>query len=284
MRVLKTTSLLTAMAMWSGCIAAASLMGGSLGGCETIGQDLGGLGDAFDPTSPSEAARDMFDQYDADKRRLGTVQISGAPFGGSEVYVKQYRDMVNNERDPIVKATAIRALGKHGQPDDALRIAPHLAHETVQVRWDAAKALQRLHNPAVVADLLKTLRNESELADVRMAAAVGLGQYPEDRVFQGLVGVLNARELAINTAAHRSLKLLTGKDFGLEAADWLGWYNQTIIAGDAFAGRLEYRYPTYQRDETVWEKIAFWSEKTYEPETEQRTYQTETQPAAEGSR
>ena len=281
--------MIVTLAMWSGCIAAALLFVG----CDTIGQDLKGVGDVFDPTSPSEAARDMFDQYDSDKRRQGTVLISNAPFGGTEVYVKQYRDMVNNERDPIVKATAIRALGKHGQPEDALRIIPHLSHETVQVRWEAAKALQRLHNPAAVTDLLKTLRNDEELADVRVASAVALGQYPEDRVVQGLVGALNARELAINTASQRSLTTLTGENFGLEAAAWLEWYNQALSSGTAFAGQQEYRYPTYQRDESIWEKMAFWSEKTFEqpappaglrPETESRTYQDEAAPAVEGGR
>jgi len=293
MRVFKKPLLLTATAMWSGCIAGVLLLGGSLGGCDTIGQDLGGFGDVFDPTTPSEAARDMFDQYDSDKRRQGTVLISNAPFGGTEVYVKQYRDMVNNERDPIVKATAIRALGKHGLPEDALRIVPHLSNENVQVRWEAAKALQRLHNPAAVTDLLKTLRNDQELADVRLATAVALGQYPEDRVFQGLVGALNARELAINTASQHSLATLTGQDFGLEAAAWLAWYNQTVGTGNAFAGQREYLFPTYQRDETWLEKLAFWTDKQFEqpappaglrPETEGSTYQDETAPAVEGSR
>ena len=78
-------------------------------GCDTMSQDFNDIAASIKPTSPSEAARDMFDQYDSDKRRTGTVLISNAPFGGTEVYVKAYRDMVNNEHDPIVKATAIRA-------------------------------------------------------------------------------------------------------------------------------------------------------------------------------
>src|SRR5262245_19959512 len=158
-----------------------------MGGCETVGQDLGDAASIFKPVTPHEAVVMMVDPHNADNRRRRTVLISNAPWGGTDVYVNQYRDMVDHERDPIVNAVAIRALARHGTPDDALKIMPQLAHANVQVRWEAAKGLQRLHHPAVVPDLLKALNNETEDADVRIAAAVALGQYPEDRVFQGLI-------------------------------------------------------------------------------------------------
>src|SRR5262245_35494044 len=118
-------------------VAAASVVGGAavICGCETVGQDLSDVTSAFKPTTPREAVRMMVDPHNADNRRQGTVLISNAPWGGTEAYVKQYRDMVEHERDPIVKATAIRALARHGTPDDALKIAPHLTHPNPQVRW-----------------------------------------------------------------------------------------------------------------------------------------------------
>jgi hypothetical protein len=248
-------------------------------GCETIGQDINDAILSINPMKPREAATKMMDPYDADNRRLGTTLISNAPFGGVDTYVRAYRDMVLNERDPIVLATAVRALGRHGDVEDALRIAPHLAHENVQVRWEAAKALQRLHNPVVISDLLRVLRDEAERTDVRVAAAVALGQYPEDRVFQGLVGALDARELALNAAAGESLETLTGQSLGLDAPDWLAWYNANLST--AFASKGEYLYPTYQREETFWERVAFWTSRNFEhpglpaglrPKTQQDTY------------
>jgi hypothetical protein len=206
----------------------------------------------------------MIDPYDSDNRRRGTVLISNSTFGGVEHYVAFYRDMVLNERDPIVKAAAIRALARHGQPDDAIRIVPHLTHENMQVRWEAAKGLQRLHNAVAVPDLLKVLRNEDEHPDVRVAAAVALGQYPEDRVFQGLVAALDARELAINLAAEHSLATLTEKTLGPDAVNWFAWYNSVQPRSSAFDQRLDYFYPTYVRDETFLEKLAFWSPKIFE--------------------
>lgn len=250
-------------------------------GCDTLSQDIGDIASAFKPTSPSEAARNMLDPYDADHRRQGTVLIAQAPFGGIPIYLAAYRDMVLNERDPVVKATAIRALARHGTPDDALRIMPFLTHENFQVRWEAAKGLQRLHNEQAVPELLKVLRNDTEHSDVRVAAATALGQYPQDRVVQGLIAALDARELAVNIAAEESLQTLTGQSFGYEPARWLVWYNQAAAAGTAFQGKREYLFPTYSRDETFLEKLAFWSKREFErpaqpaglrPEAERTTY------------
>lgn len=261
----------------------------ALAGCETLGQDFNDLAAAIKPTSPSEAARDMLDPYDADKRRTGIVLISNAPFGGVEAYVVAYRDMALNERDPIVKATAIRALARWGEPADAVRIAPFLTHENVQVRWEAAKGLQRLHNPAVVPDLVRVMNNENEHEDVRIAAATALGQYPEDRAFQGLVTALDARELAINQAAERSLHDITGQSLGLDRATWFEWYNTHEKKADAFADSQIFYYPVYWREDTFWEKLMFWTSRNFEqpgqpaglrPVGERRTYEdsAQTQP------
>ncbi len=259
--------------------AAAALLPGT--GCETIGQDIDQFAEEFIPPSPREAAVMAFDQDDPDRRRRGTVLLSNSPFGGTARYLAMYRDMVANERDPLVKAAAILALGRHGDPTDALPIAEFLEDDNAdpQVRWAAAKALQRLHNPGAVDALMHPTWDESEPQELRVDAAVALGQYPEDRVFRRLIGALDHRELAVNLAAHGSLRTLTGHDFGLDSVAWLTWYEKAV---DPFAGQEEYLYPTYQRDETFLEKLAFWSSKSFEqpgppaglsPEGERATYQ-----------
>ncbi len=230
-----------------------------MAGCETMRQDIGefSLGSA----TPGEAARMMYDTTDPDKRRAGTLLISTSPFGGTEVYVKWYRDSVQSEPNPLVKAVSVSALGRHGSPEDAVLIALCLDDEQFQVRWEAAKALQRLHYPAVVPVLLTTLRDEDEEADIRVASAIALGQYPQDRVFQALVAALDTMQLSINEAARRSLATLTGEDHGLEPQPWLRWYDGV---SNPFAGQKEYLYPTYQREESFLEKLAFWSSRSYE--------------------
>jgi hypothetical protein len=274
--------------------AFAAVLGLALvGGCDTISQDFNDLTRSLFPPSPSQAAQWALDPHDPDHRREGTLLLANAPFGGNPPYMKMYRDYVANEPNPLVKAVAIRALAKHGTPEDAELIAPHLEDANKQVRWEAAKALQRLHNPAVVPLLLDTLSDEAEDQDVRVAAAIALGQYPEDRVFQVLVEALDARELAVNDAARRSLATLTGESFGLDPRAWLVWYDEH--PDDAFAGRVEYLFPTYHRRDNLLETLAFWTDRVEEqpappaglrPSTERRTYEdSEPQPkdeAAEG--
>ena len=138
-------------------------------GCETMRQDIGEF--SLVSTTPGEAARMMYDTTDPDKRRVGTVLISNSSFGGTDVYVKWYRDSVASEPDPLVRAVSVSALGRHGTPEDAVPIALCLDDEQFQVRWEAAKALQRLHYPAVVPVLLATLRDEDEESDIRVASA-----------------------------------------------------------------------------------------------------------------
>ena len=228
-------------------------------GCETARQDIGEF--SLGSTSPSEAARMMMDTTDPDSRRTGTVLISNSAFGGTDIYVSWYRDSVESEPNPLVRAVLVSALGRHGVPEDAVAIALRLDDEQFQVRWEAAKALQRLHYPAVVPVLLATLRDEDEESDIRVAAAIALGQYPQDRVFQALVAALDTQQLSINQAARRSLNTLTGEDHGLEPMPWLRWYNGV---SNPFAGQKEYLYPTYQREDSFLEKLAFWSSRSYE--------------------
>lgn len=230
-------------------------------GCQTISDDIADASSTLFPPSPTEAAQMMLDPHDPDRRREGTNWIGNSPFGGSEVYVRAYRDYVENEKNELVLVEAIRALAKHGTPDDALLIARHLTHPNVQVRWQAARGLQRLHNPAVVGDLLMRLRDESEETDVRIAVATAVGQYAEDRVFQGLVSALLVRQLSINDAAHDSLVTLTSEDFGLESRDWMAWYNSTSTP---FAGQQDYLYPTYHRDYSWLERLVTWSPRVQE--------------------
>ena len=227
------------------------------------------------------------DPHNADNRREGTTLISNAPWGGVDIYIAAYRDKVLNETDPIARAAAIRALARWGEPEDALRIMPHLDDPNIQVRWEAAKGLQRLHNPAVVADLLRVLRDESQHSDVRVACAVALGQYPEDRVVQGLIASLDARELTINKAAEDSLHTLTGLSFDMDSHRWLAWYQGASAAGSAFTAQSEYLFPTYYRDDTIWEKLAFWTSRHWEkpappaglrPKSQRSTYEDEAQP------
>lgn len=229
-------------------------------GCGTVAEDVRELGEIFTPTTPGEAGRWVFDN-NPDLRRKGVVMISNSPFGGVDVYLRAYRDIIQNDTDPVVRAAAVRALARHGAVSDGPLLAAQLTDENLHVRFESARGLQRVHNPEVIGRLIGRLSDVEEDARVRAAAATALGQYPEDFVFQSLLGALDARELSVNVAAHESLHTLTGETIGRDPGDWLTWYD-----GDPepFANQQDYYFPTYRRGKTWAEKIAFWTEPSFE--------------------
>ncbi len=237
-----------------------------LAGC--VAEDFNAISDSFSPPTPGEAARMASNRYDADERREGLTLLANAPFGGTPTYVEYYRMYVVEEHDPLVRAAAIKALGRFGAPEDAIIIIPWLSRvtsESVQVRREAALALQRLHNPTVVPDLLRSLADEGEEGGVRSPVATALGQYPEGRVLSGLMLALQANKLSINLSAAESLHLLTGQSFGIDGYAWVDWYSLQAKGGiNPFTGQLAYQYPTYQRQERWWDKLAFWEQRPRE--------------------
>ncbi len=250
---------------WHGRLGAWVVLLG-LAGC--VMEDLDDIGRMFDVPTPGQAARWALDQHDPDRRREGLVLLSTATFGGAEVYVSLYRDYVENDPNPLVKAAAIAALARHGKPSDALLIAPwakRSVSDSVTVRWAAVQGLQRLHHRDVVPVLVDAALDLEEQSEVRSAACVAMGQYPEDRVAQALIAVLDARELAINADAAESLRMLTGQEFGMDITAWRNWYAAARKEGHPFAHAGEYRYPTYDRDTVWWEHVAFWLDEQYEP-------------------
>ncbi len=60
-------------------------------------------------------------EYSADDRQLGILLLANAPWGGADVYVRLYRLGLDDEG--AVRTAAVRAIGLHGSPDDAARIA-----------------------------------------------------------------------------------------------------------------------------------------------------------------
>lgn len=228
-------------------------------GCTTSqkGPNADSILDVWTPPSPVEAAQWAGDPYDADKRQRGMLLLANAPFGGERVYVQLYRARLVDE-DPAVRGVAVRALALHGQPEDAPVIAERLEGDPDDVvRRESGRALQRIHNPAVVDKLILALdpRREPD-TDARANAARALGQYAQPRVVQSLIGALNDSRLAVNDGALESLRVLTGQDFGVDAKAWLRWSGG---AGDLFAQRGEYVYPVFHRDPTIVEYLVpFW--------------------------
>lgn len=215
--------------------------------------------DSIMPPTPSEAAKDSLNPFDADRRRNGVAWLSSAPFGGEEVYVRTYRLLLTDE-DSTVRAASVRALGLHGVVDDVDLLIPLLDDSSDFVRWETAKALQKIHNPKAIDPLIKHTRlSLEEVADVRMACCQALGQYAEPRVFDALVGALNDTDYAVIRASRGALKTLTGYDLGSDSTLWLIWQRKN--PGALFKERQEYTWLPFEKPPTTLDKLQFWKDR-----------------------
>jgi len=207
------------------------------------------------PTTPAEAAEMALDAEDTDRRFRGTMMLANAPFGGEAPYIAMYEDYTTDEA-PNVRAAATRALGNHGDPARHVpMIIERLESEERVVRIEAARALQRLHNPAAIEPLVRRLDPDIEPEpDIRAEAAHALGQYADPTVVQVLIATLADRHLRVARNARKALKTLTGQDFGLDRSEWSQWVSST---DNPFAGRTPYVYPAYARGRRLHEFIPF---------------------------
>ena len=238
----------------SGC-ADSGLAGSSFTGDESL-LDFVNFGGGSSPEALINAA---LNGSDADERQRGITRIAAQPFGAEPGLVQLYRLGIEDE-DAAVRTASARALGLHGTPEDAAALANVLRSDSDRLaRWQAAIALQRLHNPVAVGDLIAATREgradrgrgETDV-QVRAAAAIALGQYAEPRVLDALIAALDDPDLAVNAGARRSLRVLTGHDAGYLPRDWFTWLRNTE---SPFADRDEFLYPVYARDALWWERI-----------------------------
>lgn len=245
-------------------LAAAHLAAGILAaaaGCDQASSDFGDASSSLFPPSPAEAGRWAVDDSDPENQRRGVLLLGNAGFGGEPVYVNLYRLYIEENSDPVVKATAIQALARHANPDDAVLVAKQLDSKVEQIRVAAAKGLQRIHNPKIADLIWKKLINEDEVPAVRVELAIALGQYPTRDVFEALCSALDDRELAVNLAAANSLRLLTGADFGLEAPLWRSWADATP---NPLRQDVPFYYPTFERELGFGDYLLFWMIPTFE--------------------
>src|SRR5690606_21330580 len=109
-----------------------------------------------------------------------------------------YRRYLTDEAANVRTVAAV-AMGIHGTPDDVPQLAPLLKDSDKHVRKAAARALQRLHNPVAIDSLMDAVDPAKENEwEVRAEAADALGQYPETRVLQKLIAVLDDPSLVVN--------------------------------------------------------------------------------------
>ena len=234
-------------------------------GCQSFSEDLGDLTSGLNEPTPYEAAIWAADFNTPGRQRQGVVLLSNADFGGEEAYLELYRTLVEDSSDPLVRAAAVRALGRWGDGKDAQLIAGQLGSKSTQVRLESAIALQRIHEPPIEDRIWRRLIMPDEEEAIRIELAIALGQYDSDASFQALCLALDDRSLSINLAAADSLRVMTGRDFGLDGPTWLSWYRGLRRSNEnPFANGETFLFPTFQRKIGFWESLAFWNSTKFE--------------------
>lgn len=248
------------MVVLGACAVVGAGLVGVMGGCADFelggAQATGGLLQIVGPPTFQEMVTLADDAYSADNRQRGVLQLANSAEGAIPGVIEIYRERLGDE-DSLVRTVAVRALGIHGSAADAQRLGAMIDDESPMVRWEVARALQRLHDPQVVPGLLRhaDATRESEI-EVRVAAVTALGQYAQRPVLDALVIALDDRDLAVVDAASASLFDLTGQDFGYDYDQWAQWVAAASAGGgDPFADRRTYRFPAYERDAKWFEWI-----------------------------
>jgi HEAT repeat protein len=212
--------------------------------------------------SPTLAAEMATDPYDADRRYRGTILLAGASFAGEDVYMRLFRSYTT-DKDSAVRGAAARAVANHGTPEDASYLIALLDDEDVIVRREAARGLQRLHNPASIEPLISTLSMNSGLesgaapeddTQVRAEAALALGQYASTAVIEALIASLDDPQLAVNRNSLSALRTLTGQDLGYSRTAWTLWVREQRAP---LLGQAVFIYPGYQRQLKWYEHLPF---------------------------
>lgn len=253
-RIWNGIALLAGLALVGGC-ERGSILGSSFSDSGGANSDTESVLELFSGPTPVDAVRWATDPVDPDKRMRGTLLLASAPWGGEDVYLRLYRSALEDE-DAGVRAVAMRALALHGTPEDVPAIVEALETGNGLIREEASRALQRLHSDDAIPALLDRVDpREEENRKVRRNAAIALGQYAERRVVSGLISALDDRDLTVNRAARRSLRILTGQDFEYDPSAWLAWTRDT---GDVFAARGVYEYPAFSRDASLLEMVVPW--------------------------
>ena len=257
-------------------ISAAGVCALALNGCGALDIDPNAEGDGilelmFAPRPLSNIVNDAQDPFDPDRRARGMLALSTAQAGSDPVYVSLYVENVEDP-DPSVRSAALKALGRHGTAEHTAVMTKALATDRDPgVRQEAARSLQRVHNPEAIEPLLAAIRlpdvakgQWEEDSEVRAQAALALAQYREQKVLQALVSALYDPRLAVNRNALVSLRTLTGQDFGYERATWAQWIKDTPAP---FAGGTVFEYPAYSRPKSYIEYLPFVSKPPNEPST-----------------
>ena len=183
-----------------------------------------GIWDWVHEVKPSEAARLMEDSASADNRWRGINELVQYSFARRPPYTDRYRQIGLLDPDPIVRAVAIRALNRSRDKSSTGVWQQALSDSSPMVRLEAAKAFVHIPDSEAAPKLGKMLSDHEEDRNVRIATADALQHYRTVPTARVLSVALADRDFAVAWQSRRSLRILTGRDYGYDQAAWLEYF------------------------------------------------------------
>ena len=131
----------------------------------------------------------------------------------------QLAEAIRSEEDPAIRGEIVHALGEYpsAEADSVLRAA--LSDPDKDVRQMACAAWAGRGDAEAATVLGGVLRSDID-TDVRLAAARALGQTKHPAAVAALGEVLEDRDPAMQYRAVKSLRKITGEDFGNDVNQW----------------------------------------------------------------
>jgi len=138
----------------------------------------------------------------------------------------QLARQIQVEPDPLVRLAVIHAIAEFKTPMAQMVLESGLADQDEMVRVAcceeiAERAAAGVSDPSynAVPSLAKALREDKD-QNVRLAAAKALGSMKSPDAIQSLTVALDDRDPAMQYAGVRSMKQITGKDYGPKVEAW----------------------------------------------------------------
>jgi len=171
--------------------------------------------------TPLRYVRMMENKDSPDQRRQGIYMLVAHSWAQAEPYTKRYRQIAQSDPDALVRAAAIRALNASRDRAAIPIFIAALSDNSPQVRLQAAKALSNVPDPTAAEPLSRTLGNQAEQKDVRIAASEALRHYRTIGVARVLAGTVGGRDFGVAWQSRWSLRILTGRDYRYDERAWL---------------------------------------------------------------
>lgn len=134
--------------------------------------------------------------------------------------VNQLARQIQVEPDPLVREAIVETIAEFRTPLAAQVLEAGLADDDVEVRRQCCRALGRRGDPTAVAVLARVVSNEQNV-DVRLEAVEALGAINSPDAYAALALALEDRDPALQFAGVKSMKAISGKDFGGDVNAWL---------------------------------------------------------------